>query len=64
MEKAFDSEIVMNLIYHIDYPCTAEVDGKTVDIRYFYLRIAEEVLPKLTNPFAKRALELKVKEYS
>lgn len=64
MEKVYDSEDVMNLISHIDNPCTVEVNGKIEHIRPFYLKLASDLLPELTNPFARRALELKIREYS
>jgi len=63
MKEIYDSEIAGFLMFHIENPCGVEVDGKRVNIRNFYLERAREILPNLTNPFAKRALELKIGEY-
>ena len=65
IEKATDSELAMFFIKHIENPCEAETaSGEIVNIRSFYIEEAKRVLPKITNPYAKEALELKIKEYS
>ena len=68
MEKienpASDMEIVLFLGYHIKNPCGVEVNGKWENIRPFYIARAENVLPTLTNPFAKKLLESLIKNYS
>ena len=63
-EKATDIEAVTFLNRHIDNPCEVEVaPGQMENIRDFYLREARELLPTLTNPHAKRLLEMKIEEY-
>ena len=64
-DKPTDMELALYWAIHIDQPCSVEVDGKTENIRSFYLRGSKEnILPILTNPFAKRFLEMKIREYS
>ena len=60
-----DIEIALQLAFHIENPCTVEVNGRTENIRDFYLRESQEyVLPKLTNPYAKEFLQEVIKQYS
>lgn len=62
--KMSDIEYADELIYHIDNPCLAEIKpGETNNIRSFHLRLAEEALPTLKNPFARELLEKKIAEY-
>lgn len=61
MEKAYDMEIVLFYINHIDNPCVEPITGK--NIRDFYIREAKTILPKLKNQFAFSLLESKIKEY-
>jgi len=64
LEKiADDMSVVLSLASHIDEPCTAQVDGRTENIRPFYIKMAKEILPKLTNPYAIEFLESKIAEY-
>lgn len=56
-DKITDMEVVLFLREHIENPCNAIVNGKEKNIRYFYLDMAEEVIPKLTNPFAREYLQ-------
>ena len=64
-EKATDIEAVTFLNRHIDNPCEVEVaPGQIENIRDFYLRNARNLLPTLTNPDAKRLLEMKIEEYT
>ena len=64
-EKATDIEAVTFLNRHIDNPCEVEVaPGQIENIRDFYLRNARNLLPTLTNPHAKRLLEMKIEEYT
>ena len=64
-EKATDIEMTMFLIEHIENPCEVEVSpGQTENIRYFYLREAERLLPTFTNEQAKELLEQKIEEYN
>ena len=64
LEKATDMEVVFFYEFHIENPCEVEVDGKIKNIREFYLREAREnVLPTLTNPFAKKYLEDLINKY-
>ncbi len=64
LEKtADDMSIALSLASHIDEPCTAQVDGKTENIRPFYIKMARDILPRLTNPYAIEFLESKIAEY-
>jgi hypothetical protein len=59
-----DIEIALLLATHIENPCSVEVNGKIENLRAFYIREAREnVLPKLTNPFAREYLEKIISEY-
>ena len=64
IEEKFDTEIVIKWIDHIENPCTTEVHGTTETMRKSYLIQAEKyVLPGLTNPFAKKLLQLTIDKY-
>ena len=56
-----DMEIALFYMAHIDRPCVDRQTGH--NLRDFYIRGAKEILPRLTNPFAKEALEIKIGEY-
>ncbi len=59
-----DIEVALFFMRHIDEPCGTElVDGSYVNIREFYIQIAKQILPTLTNPYAKTLLEQKIEEY-
>ncbi len=60
-DRATDMELALELAYHIDHPCVEPTTGE--NIRGFYMRMAEQVTPKMTNPFAIEFLEQKLKEY-
>lgn len=63
--RASDMEAVSFLNSHIDNPCGVEVSpGRTENIREFYIREANKLLPNLSNPHAKRLLEMKIEEYT
>ncbi len=62
-ETLEDMSIVLSLASHIDEPCTAQVDGRTENIRPFYIKMAKDMLLKLTNPYAIEFLESKIAEY-
>ena len=63
--KASDMEIAIFLMKHIDDPCSTSLpSGAQVNIRDFYIRIANEIIPKMTNENARILLENKVKERS
>ncbi len=63
-ENHKDMETVLSLITHIDNPCGIKTsEGNKYDLRDFYLRLADEILHKLTNPYAKELLEIKIKQY-
>ncbi|MFH1270107.1 MAG: hypothetical protein ABII03_00545 [Nanoarchaeota archaeon] len=62
--QALDMEVVLNIIYHIENPCTVEVGNETKNIRNFYLKCAKEnILSTLTNPFAREFLEETLRKY-
>jgi hypothetical protein len=63
-KKASDLEIALFLTSHINNPCEVEVEpGVKENIRDFYIREAKNLLPKITDPWAKKILELKIQEY-
>ena len=62
-EESSDMEIALKLADHIDAPCSVIVDGKRENIRDFYLREAEGIIPTFTNEYAKRFLQLKIDTY-
>lgn len=63
--RASDMEIAIFLMKHIDDPCSTNLlSGAQVNIREFYIRIANEIIPKMTNENARILLENKVKEHS
>jgi len=61
----YKSEVldVLRLIQHIENPCSVEVKGKVMDIRRFYLRLADEMLFNLENPFAGDMLKEYIDKY-
>ena len=63
MEKLTDMQLVLELIKHIENPCSVEVEGRIRNIRDFYLRESQSILPKLTNPFAREYLEGIISKY-
>ena len=63
ISKASDIEVAVMLSGHIENPCTCESNGKVYDIRDFYIREAERLLPTLTNPFARELLQGSVNKY-
>lgn len=63
IEEKSDAEIAAFIGYHLDNPCGCEVDGEWRNIRPFYIRMAEETIPNLTNPFAADFLRAKLREY-
>lgn len=64
-EKLLDMEIIDEWIYHIDFPCDFEHEGETHSPRADYLiYLRDGILPRLTNPFAKRLVEIKINQYS
>lgn len=62
-EKILDMESVLFLITHIENPCTTVVDGETHNIRDFYLREADKLIPKLINPHARELLQGSIEKY-
>lgn len=64
--KAPTSEMYIAMFWadHIIYPCTIEVEGKIENMRQSYINeVKRKVIPKLTNPFAKKYLEDLIKDY-
>jgi len=51
-----EAVLVSQLVYHIENPCFTIVNGEKRDIRYFYLREAKRILPKIENPLLKKGL--------
>lgn len=63
-EKATDMEITDFLSEHIDKPCEVEVyPGQVENIRDFYIREAERILPTFVDPEAAKKLQEKINEY-
>ncbi len=60
--KMTDMEIVLELIHHIEEPCTTpELPGQS--LRESHMQLARMSLPSITNPFAKKLLEDTIKKY-
>ncbi len=62
-QRISNMEVAMMLATHIENPCSVEVEGRTENIRYFYLEMAERILPSFTNFFARDFLQSKINEY-
>jgi len=63
-EKATDREFVDFLIGHIENPCEVTLESGVVkNIRDFYVRLAKDEIPKMTDKEAIKDLENKIKEY-
>ncbi|MDP2628638.1 MAG: hypothetical protein Q8P15_01940 [Nanoarchaeota archaeon] len=62
--EATDIELVIFLGKHIENPCGMEINGEWEHIRPFYLGIASNLLPELTNPFAKEYLQRIIGKYN
>ena len=63
-EKANDRQLVDFFIKHIDNPCEVEVaTGQIENIREFYIREAEGVIPKMKDPTQINRLKNKIEEY-
>ncbi len=63
IEKPLDTGIVLNLESHIQNPCGTIVGDEIRDIREFYIREAERILPTLTNPHAADYLARIIEKY-
>lgn len=63
-EPASDFELAIFFCRHIDHPCEVVVKGRSHNIRDFYLRLAREILPRMTDQGAKELLEEKIVQYS
>jgi len=66
-ERASDMELMEFagfLMKHIDKPCEVEVaPGDVRNRRDFYLREAEQLLDRITDPKVKKVLQSKISEY-
>ena len=63
-EAATDAELADFLIEHIDNPCEVEVaPGQVENIREFYIKEAERVIPTMVDPEAIDKLKKKIEEY-
>lgn len=63
-ERAIDMEITDFLSKHIDEPCEVEVyPGQVENIRDFYIREAERILPTFVDLEAAKKLQEKINEY-
>jgi hypothetical protein len=56
-EKATDIGAALFIEYHLDNPCGNEC-------RENYLRLAKTAIERFENPFAKKLLEGKIKQYT
>jgi hypothetical protein len=63
IEKMTDMEIILELAQHIKNPCTVRVNGEIHNIQPFYLKLARQVSPILTNPSAREFLDSLIREY-
>ena len=66
MEQTTDMGLVLFWMYHLDNPCGFEHEGKHINVRPVYIEQAKLILKthNFENPFAKKLLEDKVREYS
>lgn len=65
IEVASDREIVDLLIEHIKNPCKVELaQGKIANIRDFYIREANRLIPTLNNEDERARIEDVIKKYS
>ncbi len=62
-KTASDLELALFLSEHINNPCEVDVEGKRHNIRDFYLREAERVLPKIKDYIAREILLRKINQY-
>ena len=62
--EASDMEIVFRLAYHIENPCSFNHEGRVYNIRDFYLEMARNLMPNLSNPGARDFLQTMVDSYS
>ncbi len=59
-----ERELVFFLIEHINNPCEVEVgEAQRANLRDFYLREAERVLPTINDLTARELLKAKINEY-
>ena len=65
-EKPTDIEMALFWIRHIEDPCSLEHEGKLFNLRGFYLREAMKLLDNhnFENPYARKLLERRIREYS
>lgn len=62
-DKSSDLETALFLTEHIKNPCEVYVEGKVENIRNFYIREAERILPKMKNNYAADFLRNIIDEY-
>ena len=63
-EKATDKQFADFLIRHIENPCEVEVEpGVKMNIRDFYIRLAREEMPEMTDTEAIQDLEDTINQY-
>lgn len=66
-ENVTDMELLFFYMKHIENPCNLELNigGQKVivDIRYFYINGAKELLPRLRNSFAKKEFQILLNKY-
>jgi len=58
-----DIELAMKIAQHIEKPCEVEVRGEKKNIRDFYMREAEKILPTLKEEYARDFLESIMRKY-
>lgn len=59
-----DMEIVLELSSHIMNPCSFTHEGRVYHIRDFYIDMARNLMPNLSNPGARDFLQTMVNSYS
>ena len=63
-EKATDREVADFLIKHIENPCEVTLESGVVkNIRDFYVGLAKDEMPKMTDQSAIKDLQSKIEEY-
>ena len=63
LEQITDFEVALEIIKHIEHPCGICIEGRDYNLRYFYIRLAKETIPRFKDDFAKKFLNSIVTVY-
>lgn len=62
--KISDMSSVLSLVSQIECPCSVEANGRTYNIRDFYLKEAERLMPSLISSNARDLLHFYLNKYN